>query len=95
MKSIKLKDLKDKCRVEWNERIGIHVVMYGEVILWSTLYDSLDGCEVYLDQTEDEICIVGKTPVYFDKTLYDLSTYGMWYSLEEAEEWLNNPVTLY
>ena len=95
MKSIKLMDLKKDCYVTWNETYEMFVVVYKDVILWATAYDNLEGCEIYLDQTDDEICICGKTPVYFSPGSYDFSTYGMWYSLDEAKQWLENPIPLY
>ena len=38
---------------------------------------------------------IGKTPVYYEPTQFDLSTYGMWFDEEEAKAWLDNPVPLY
>lgn len=95
MESKKLLDLKDKCYVMYNPHYDVNVVMYKGVILWSTIYDNLDGCEVYLDQTDDEISICGTTPIEWMPNEYDFSTYGLWYKLEDALEWLENPRPLY
>ena len=88
-------DLKPLCEVKPCPGWNCYMVTYKGVPLWSTVYPNLDGCEIHLNQCDDEICIVGKTPVYYEPTQFDLSTYGMWFTEEEARAWLDNPVPLY
>jgi hypothetical protein len=97
-----IKDLKKDLNIDmFLNRSGnfTPVLKYKDVILWATIYNNLDKMEVglykYEEEDFEEYSIVGKTEVYGFEGEYDFSSYGSWETLEEAEEWLENPYPLY
>lgn len=95
-----LKDITEECVTQYDPEWG-YVVTYKGVALWMTIYPDdpkdIEGNTIQLvDGDEDEpLTILGKTPVEGFEGSYDYSTYGDWDTLEEALEWLENPVALY
>ena len=98
---MKIRNLNKYCKVDTvkDEFLGlINVVKYKEIELWTTIYTDLTNCEISLIDSNDgeytEYTIMGETKVCgLDE--YDITFYGCWETLEEANEWLENPCDLY
>jgi len=91
----------DDCTIK-KDKQGNFGVYYKGVFLWYTVYEDMQyfldsGGEISVmkEDGEDFFMIIGKTPLIYDHTNYDFSTYGMWADKEAVEAWLSNPKVLY
>lgn len=99
-KNTVVKDIINECEVRPIKVRGsfYNGVMYKDICLWTTIYNNLEDCEIYLEKYEEEdfseYSIKGKTPIlgYDD---YEISLYGSWDNEEDALKWLENPKSIY
>lgn len=106
--SIEVLDITDRCVTkELPEHQGqnLYGVYYGDILLWTHIYSAkpkeIDGYKIAIydeTATDNGVTIIGKVPVasqfqvFVDMFDYDYTHYGYWDTVEEALNWLENPV---
>lgn len=70
-------------------------VFYREIPLFATVHHNVATHTIRLVCREEKYSIECKIPIVHCRGQYDVTHYGEWDSIEEAEEWLKAPEDLY